>query len=104
VPQICEQCPTGGGFSCATAECVGGRCQTTFPGCSTTGSLKWFMTCGGPCRAPGAGGATTGTPGCVGAKAGDPCTTAGTTCPGTGCAGNLVCATSDPTLGKVCPL
>jgi hypothetical protein len=37
VPEVCKLCPNGES-SCATAECVAGQCQTSFPPCGDAGA------------------------------------------------------------------
>jgi hypothetical protein len=59
--------------------------------------LKWFLTCGFPvCGAPGQP-ADAGVMACTTQKAGDPCTSAGTTCdPRASCGEKLMCTDHDP--------
>jgi hypothetical protein len=92
--------------------------MTSFPACSggTGGSggaggspgLQWFSTCGDPvCRVPPTNDPTGIAP-CdptKGEKAGAPCTELNAECdPGSGCGKMLICTTSDPTHGGVCPI
>jgi hypothetical protein len=67
VPQICQTCP-GGTVSCARADCVDGKCVTSYPPCDPTGT-------------GGAGGATAA----GGATGMDPCTH------NTDCGGGRIC-------------
>jgi hypothetical protein len=116
------------GNPCTLDRCVKGTCEhdclcvtpegafTCCPGpaalcpppptTSTTvpGPLTWFHTCGDPvCRGHTA---HAGVPPCsAGEVAGASCSPAGATCdPGDGCNRLLVCATSDPTHGGMCPI
>ena len=78
VPAICKVC-SGGGYSCATGDCVNGKCETVYPPCS-----------GGSGGATGAGGSgmtggTTSSGGASGAGGSSACTSDGE------CASGLKC-------------
>ena len=83
----------------------------TFGACSSSGQLQWYMTCGQPvCRVPpvdGAAGSAGGVARCdagMGEKVGGTCKVVDAQCdPGSGCGEKLLCTTSDPTHGGVCP-
>jgi len=110
ITDVCKMCPDG---SCASAipNCVSGRCTQTFAACPSSGAPQWYMTCGLPvCRVPpadGGGGSSGGIAACdpgMGEKAGASCKTIDAECnPGSACGEMLVCTTSDPTHGGVCP-
>lgn len=105
VPAICRMCPDGGA-SCATAECVNGKCVTTYPPC--VGTLTWWQTCGTPtvCGIPSTDASTANA--CSPAQGqtiGLSCTTPGAQCDyDVSCGTQLICATSDPTNGGMCPV
>jgi hypothetical protein len=64
--------------------------------------LKWFTTCGDPvCDS----NTTPDSPVCTTEKAGDACSQAGQTCGlPDGCGADLLCTTTDPTMGGNCPI
>lgn len=111
VPAICKLCPDGG---CApiSAACQSGQCVTSYGMCPSGGSQQWYTTCGTPvCRVPpagGTGGTSSGVPACDPAKgetAGAACKVLDAQCdPGSGCGEKLLCTTSDPTHGGICPI
>src|SRR5438552_4022574 len=94
----------GGALQC----CPGPAAQCLPPTTSTTttlpGPLTWFYTCGDPVC--GGHGPHPGVSPCSpGAVAGAACSPEGATCdPGDSCNQLLLCATSDPTHGGMCPI
>ena len=94
----------GGALQC----CPGPAAQCPPPTTSTTttlpGPLTWFYTCGDPVC--GGHGPHPGVSPCSpGAVAGTACSPEGATCdPGDSCNQLLLCATSDPTHGGMCPI
>jgi len=67
------------------------------------GGFRWYLTCGDPvCGFPSP---PTGEPMCTTEVVGEPCREGAPACdPGGGCGENLVCASSDPTNGGLCPI
>ena len=107
-------CDDGNG--CTEDRCVDGKCQhqclcigpdgsaSCCPGpaaeCPPT---RWFYTCGDPVC--GGHRDHPGVPPCAGETAGAPCSPEGASCdPEDSCNRLLVCASSDPTHGGVCPI
>jgi hypothetical protein len=84
-----------------TGVCVAATVTTTT---TVPGALTWFYTCGDPVC--GRYTAPSGVPPCSpGEVVGASCSAAGTTCdPGDTCNRLLVCTTSDPTHGGICPI
>lgn len=104
VPAICKLCPDGTS-RCATASCVNGHCVTSFGDC--TAPLEWWVTCGYPvCGIPGIDAGTKNPCSAQrGQTIGAPCTTDGAECDyDASCGTKLLCATSDPTHGGMCPI
>src|SRR5207253_10345249 len=89
-------------------SCPGPSSPCPPPRTSTTatlpGPLTWVSTCGDPVRG-GHGPHPGGWPCSPGAVPGAACTPEGATCdPGDSCNQLLLCATSDPTHGGMCPI
>jgi len=96
----CNQCSCGedGQVACTLKACVDA---------SVPSELSWFATCGAAVCGPGTDGPT-GQPLCTTQQAGERCEQAekDDLCdPSIGCGVNLVCASSDPTMGPGgCPI
>jgi len=111
-PECTSDAGCDDGNGCTFDRCIEGTCQhdcvcvgpsggaACCPGPSAGGD--YFFTCGDPvCR----GHTITGLPPCTTEKAGEPCCSIGAQCdPGDDCNRLLVCATSDPTNGGMCPI
>jgi 2-polyprenyl-3-methyl-5-hydroxy-6-metoxy-1,4-benzoquinol methylase len=104
------------GNPCSQDRCVRGACQhaclcvgpggaaTCCPGPVAECPTVWFPTCGDPVC--GGHRPDPGVPACgPGEVAGAPCSPAGRLCdPGNFCNSRLLCASSDPTRGGLCPI
>lgn len=86
-------CSSGGMVACTEKACIDAGADA-----GSDAGLRWFKTCGAPVCGPSFD-APTGQPRCTTEKVGDACKSSGTMCdPSLGCAVNLICDASDPTL------
>jgi hypothetical protein len=91
-PALCKQCPDGS-YSCASADCVSGKCEVTYQQCSGGGTCSTDADCpqpGAPCEKCADGSTACPQSQCQGGK----CVTSFPTCPAPSCNPDLCPSTN----------